>query len=124
MNSQHLRVGHHGEAIALKALKKSGYKVVEKNYRNKQGEIDIIASDRDTLAFIEVKTRQSERFGSPKDAITPQKQKKISMVALGYLKQTGQIGKKARFDVVSVILVENKPQVDIIKNAFELAYGR
>jgi putative endonuclease len=123
MGSRHLQVGHQGEAIALKYLKKNGYKIIEKNYRSKLGEIDIIAKDQKTLTFIEVKTRQSVRYGHPKAAITHQKQKKISMVALGYLKETNQSNHKARFDVVSIIIEDKKPQVEIVKNAFELAYG-
>lgn len=125
MESRHLQIGHQGEAIALKQLKKTGYKIVEKNYRSKLGEIDIIAKDQDTLSFIEVKTRQSTRYGHPKGAITPKKQRKLSMVALGYLKETNQSYHKARFDVVSILLTADgkKPLVEIVKNAFELAYG-
>lgn len=123
MGSRHLQVGHQGEAIALKYLKKKGYKILEQNYRSKLGEIDIIAKDRDTLVFIEVKTRQTLRYGHPKGAITPNKQKKISIVALGYLKETRQSFRRARFDVVSVIIREKAPEVEIVKNAFELAYG-
>lgn len=123
MGSRHLQTGHRGEVIAVKFLKKRGYKIIEKNYRSKLGEIDIIAKDRNTLSFIEVKTRKSLRYGHPKDAITPHKKKKLSMVALGYLKETNQSHSKARFDVVSVLLVEDTQQVEIVKNAFELAYG-
>jgi putative endonuclease len=87
------------------------------------GEIDIIAKDKDTLVFVEVKTRTSVHFGSPKWAITPKKQKKISMTALYYLKTTDQSAARARFDVVTIILNRDAPQVDIIKNAFDLAYA-
>ncbi len=86
------------------------------------GEIDIIARDGRVLAFIEVKARRTGGFGGPKWAVTPKKQRKISMVALEYLKSTEQIGKKARFDVVAVRLLPGQPDVEIIKNAFDLAY--
>ena len=88
-------------------------------------QIDIVAKDRDTIAFVEVKARKSKTYGNPKGAITPKKQRKISMVALTYLKATRQIHARARFDVVTVTLnSEDKTStIDVIKNAFELAYG-
>ena len=102
-----------------------GYKILETNYRNRLGEIDIIAKDRDTIAFVEVKARKSKTYGHPKWAITSKKQRKISMVALSYLKSTRQIDTRARFDVVTVTLnsEDTTSTIDVIKNAFELAYG-
>jgi putative endonuclease len=121
-NDSRRRTGDRGEAIAVRALKKRGYKILEQNYRSKLGEIDVIATDGGVLAFVEVKARQTDQFGDPKEAITPQKQRKISMVALEYLKETEQMGKGARFDVVAIRMVPGQPDVEIIKNAFELAY--
>ena len=123
MKTKRQKFGEQGEALAVRHLKKAGYKIIETNYRTRLGEIDIIAKDKDTIVFVEVKTRTSVHFGSPKWAVTPQKQKKISMVALCYLKATDQSTARARFDVVAVISNRDKPQVEIIKNAFELAYG-
>ncbi|NVM20544.1 MAG: YraN family protein [Desulfobacterales bacterium] len=119
---QRRHVGEGGESVAVKVLKKNGYKILEQNYRSKLGEIDIIATEGGALAFVEVKARRTDRFGDPKLAVTPNKKRKISMVALEYLKKTGQIDKKARFDVVAVRLLPGQPDVEIIKNAFELAY--
>ncbi len=82
----------------------------------------MIARDRDTIVFVEVKARSSNAYGSAKAAITPQKQRKMSMLALYYLKTTRQTTVRARFDVVTVSTVDGKPEVDVIKNAFELAY--
>ena len=117
--------GKRSETDAVTHLKKMGYKILETNYRNRLGEIDIIAKDRDTIAFVEVKARKSKTYGNPKWAITPKKQRKISMVALSYLKATRQIHSKARFDVVTVTLnsEDTTSTIDVIKNAFELAYG-
>jgi len=117
--------GKRSETDAVTHLKKLGYKILETNYRNRLGEIDIIAKDRDTIAFVEVKARKSKTYGNPKWAITPKKQRKISMVALSYLKATRQINSKARFDVVTVTLnsEDTTSTIDVIKNAFELAYG-
>ena len=122
MGNRKQQLGEKGEAIAVQQLKKGGYKILETNYLTKLGEIDIIAKDRDTIVFVEVKARRSVHFGSPKEAVSTQKQKKISLVALYYLKTTNQMTTKARFDVVAVNLNRDRPRVEIIKNAFELAY--
>ena len=122
MSNRRQKAGEKGEAIAARQLKKNGYKILETNYLTKLGEIDIIAKDKGTIVFVEVKARRSVHFGSPKEAISIQKQKKISMVALYYLKTTNQMTMKARFDVVAVNLNRDEPRVEIIKNAFELAY--
>jgi putative endonuclease len=115
--------GASSEVLAAKHLKKNGYKIIITNYRNRYGEIDIIAKEKGVLIFIEVKARQSHYYGSPKGAVTRAKQKKISQVALHYLKETDQMMQKARFDVVSISFYSKEPQIEVIKNAFELAYG-
>ena len=115
--------GSFAENLAEEFLKKRGYKILDRNYRKPWGEIDIIARDGKVLAFVEVKARRTNHFGGPKWALTPRKQRKISMVALHYLKATKQTHVKARFDVVALSLTKDNPQIEIIKNAFELAYG-
>jgi putative endonuclease len=114
--------GKESESLAVRHLKKKGYKILEQNYRNKIGEIDIIAKEKGVLVFVEVKARKTLFYGNPKWAVTPKKQRKISMVALYYLKATKQTDVKARFDVVALSLAEDNPRIEIIKNAFELAY--
>ena len=123
MRNKRQTFGAQSEDLAVWYLKKNGYKILEQNYRTQLGEIDIIAKDKKTLVFVEVKGRRSDRYGSPKWAITPQKKRQVSKVALYYLKVTKQTNVKARFDVVTVRSLESKPQIEIIKNAFELAYG-
>ena len=120
MSKQNLYLGKSGEEIATCLLKDNGYKILARNYRTKLGEIDIIARDKDTVCFIEVKTRNSDRFGFPVEAISISKQRQISKAALMFLKQNNLLDKKARFDVVSIICSENTPKLDLIKNAFEL----
>ena len=122
MVTRRQKFGQKAEAVAIRSLKKNGYKIIEQNYRTRIGEIDIIAKDGKTIAFVEVKARKSTRFGNPKYAVTHAKQRKISMVALEYLKSTGQNSAKARFDVVAITALSAHPQIEIIKNAFELAY--
>lgn len=114
--------GFNAEAIAIRKLKKTGYKIITQNFRTRIGEIDIIARDGNTIVFVEVKARKTTRYGHPKHAVTHAKQRKISMVALEYLKSTGQSTAKARFDVVAVTALSYDPKIEIIKNAFELAY--
>ncbi len=115
-------LGERGESLAAWYLRQEGYKIIEQNYRSHLGEIDIIAKEKKTIVFVEVKSRRSVRYGSPKWAVTPKKQRKISMVALHYLKATRQTDVKARFDVVAITSNRDEPQIEIIKNAFELAY--
>ncbi|MBI5581034.1 MAG: YraN family protein [Deltaproteobacteria bacterium] len=115
--------GAQSESLAARLLKRRGYAILETNYRTPLGEIDIIARDRDTIVFVEVKARRSLGFGGPKWAVTPKKQRKISMVALYYLKTTRQSQAKARFDVVAIRSLTEPPQVEIIQNAFDLLYG-
>jgi putative endonuclease len=123
MSNNRQLFGQHSEALTVRYLKKKGYKIVAQNYRTKLGEIDIIAKEKGTLVFVEVKARRSANFGSPKAAVTRQKQRKISMVALAYLKATHQLQAEARFYVVSVDYTAAQPVIEIVKNAFELAYG-
>ena len=122
MPDRRQKFGASSESLAAWYLKKSGYKILEHNYRTPLGEIDIIAKEKKTIVFVEVKSRRSIRYGNPKWAVTPRKQRKISMVALQYLKSTRQMAERARFDVVTVISNRDEPQIELVKNAFELAY--
>jgi len=115
--------GKQSESLAVRYLEKNGYVILERNYRIREGEIDIIAKDGDTIVFIEVKARRSGKFGNPKWAVTPGKQKKISLTALHYLKATNRSNAKARFDVVTIRSEKNSSDMEIIKNAFEFACG-
>jgi len=122
MQNARQKFGEQGESLAVWYLKKNGYKILEQNYRTNLGEIDIIAREKKSLVFVEVKSRRSIRYGSPKWAVTLKKQRTISMVALSYLKATRQSDARARFDVVAISSNQDQPQIEIIKNAFELAY--
>ena len=93
--------GQCGEDVATALLKKKGYKIVERNYRNKIGEIDIIAKNKEDLVFIEVKTRKSEKFGTPAEAVTYYKKQKIVNTAKWYL-SNNPTELNIRFDVIEV----------------------
>lgn len=112
--------GKNNESLAAIYLQRQGYIIIEQNYRTRMGEIDIIAKDNETIAFVEVKSRSSAAFGGPKHAITLQKKRKISKVALQYLKSTHQSNVRARFDVVAIFSNSGQDTIELIKNAFEL----
>ena len=123
MSVERQRFGRHSEELAAAHLQRSGYQILERNYRTRVGEIDIIAKHRGTLVFVEVKARRSDRYGDPKWAVTPTKQRKLSMAALTYLKAHGAMQRSARFDVVTVQAEGGHTTIELIPNAFELAYG-
>lgn len=113
-------LGQKGEEIACRALKKQGYRIIEKNFRCRQGEIDIIAEDKATLCFIEVKARYSQNFGSPEESVTKRKQGKLYAAAAIYLGKMITKPQDMRFDIVSVDLKNESARV--LKNAFEVNY--
>lgn len=121
MSKQNLILGKSGEQAAVDFLKENGYKILIRNYKTKLGEVDIIAQDKDTVCFIEVKTRNSLKYGLPCEAVSNFKQRQISKAALIFLKESNHLDKKARFDVVSVICLDNSAKMSLIKNAFELS---
>ena len=123
MLNRQQQFGKKSERLAAEYLKLNGYRIIETNYRCPVGEIDIIAREKGTLVFVEVKARRSSRFGSPKCAVTPAKQRKISMAALDYLKRSNLGDTRARFDVVAIDTTAGQTDIEVVKNAFELAYG-
>jgi putative endonuclease len=120
LSMQKKELGKKGEEVALRFLKKRGYRIIEQNYVCKMGEMDLIAKEKDTLAFIEVKTRTSTTFGLPQLAVNSSKQRQLSKVALYFLKEKKLEDVKARFDVVAIILGQNGEEIELIKDAFDL----
>lgn len=125
MKTQHKHVSSgelciQGESLARKFLKKNGYKILKRNYVSRYGEIDIVAFDRGVIAFVEVKTRQSDIFGPPELAITNKKRGKIIRTALNYLMANKIEEIDYRFDVVSIMFEEGSKKLDVklIKDAF------
>ena len=109
-------LGKIGENKAVKFLGKSGYKILERNYKNAFGEIDIIAKDGEYTVFVEVKTRSGEGFGAPSEAVDYFKRKKYANIAQGYLLRHGLCDAPARFDVVEIC----GEKINVIKDAFSL----
>jgi len=109
-------IGDHAESIAENFLINKKVKIIEKNFRIKAGEIDLIADDKGTLAFIEVKYRSSSNFGQPFETVTHSKQQKIIRTAQSYLQKHPKLANKAcRFDVISI----HKQDINWIQNAFD-----
>ena len=119
---RHLRLGSRGENLACQFLKKNGYKILYRNFKGRTGgEIDVVCRDRDTLVFIEVKTRTREDFGRPLDAVNREKRNRIARGGLAWLRLLDNPDILFRFDVVEVILAENEePRLEILQNAFSL----
>lgn len=122
MTKKRLELGKRGEALAHSILKKLGYKIIQTNYRCGLGEIDVVAREGKSLVFVEIKTRKGKSLGYAKEAVHPRKQRQISKVALTYMKQNHCEDAKARFDVVAISVSLEGPEVEVIRNAFDLAY--
>ena len=116
-------VGAKGEKLAAKFLKRKGYKVIQRNYKCKLGEIDIVAEHNGTIVFVEVKTRQTQEFGSPQSSVTATKRGQISRVALSYIRDKKLVDQACRFDVIGITFPpeSRKPEIEHIENAFQLS---
>ncbi len=108
-----------GEKLAGDFLKKRGYRILETNYRCPEGEIDIVARHKDSLVFVEVRTRTSREFGSPEESITPAKKERMRSAALRYQQTHDNLPQFWRIDVVAVELGENgqPSRIELIENA-------
>jgi len=116
--------GKSGEEKAAAYLRLKGYKILEKNYRVGQGEIDLIAQRGSRLVFVEVKTRRGKTQGSPLEAVTPHKVRRLSNAAAFYLAQHPSASKSCRFDVVTIGPEKNWlgfPKIQHFENAFSVA---
>lgn len=121
MKNHNTHIGHTGENLACTYLQDNGCIILDRHYRNRFGEIDIIAQDTDTLCFVEVKTRTSARTGDPSDAVTRIKQQHLIHAAESYLQEcANKTPAEIRFDVISIILTAPTPHIQWIKNAFEV----
>ncbi len=121
MTKQRIKLGCWGEKVAAGYLRRRLYRIVATNYRNKVGEIDIIARRGGVLAFVEVKTRTGRSFGSALEAVNQRKQQQIIRAAQWYLAQQWMENLQPRFDVIAVQVESNdKHSIEHIKDAFAL----
>lgn len=108
------RLGAAGEALAERWYRRHGYKVVDRNWRCRAGELDLVLRRGQTIVFCEVKTRSSRRFGHPLEALTPAKQARIHRLAMQWLEATRTRRKDIRFDVAAV----ERGRVEVFESAF------
>ncbi len=123
MGRQKKELGRKGEEVAVRFLKEKGYRIIQRNYTCRLGEMDVIAKEKDTLAFIEVKTRTTTTFGPPQLAVDLSKQNQLSKVALHFLKEKRLGDVRARFDVVAILLGPKGEEIELIRDAFDLTFG-
>ena len=113
------KLGQQGEEIAVAHLRRQGYVILERNWRCPLGELDIVAREGDTLAFVEVRLRRGDRFGTAEESITPAKQTRLMDLAQTYLQETDQLDQAWRIDVMA-IEVDRRGRVarlNLIRNA-------
>jgi putative endonuclease len=119
---QRLELGKEGEDLALKKVESLGYTCIARNYRCSLGELDLVARDGDSLVFIEIKTRKGKSLDYAKEAVHARKQRQMSKVALAYMKKHRCEDVRARFDVVVIHQQGLDREIEVIRNAFDLAY--
>jgi putative endonuclease len=114
-------LGQRGEAAAARYLCRRGYKVLARGSRIGPGELDLVMLDRKTIVFVEVKTRQTQEAGHPSEAVDERKQRRLTLLAVTFLKRHHLLERPARFDVVAVTWPEGKwfPTIGHIKSAFD-----
>lgn len=115
--AEHNEMGQRGEKVAQSFLLEKGYKILHVNWRNRKSEIDIIAMDGDTLVFVEVKTRQTNHFGDPENAVDYKKQRRIIRAANAYVLKH-RIENDARFDIISILIEKNATVINHYTDAF------
>jgi putative endonuclease len=119
MGDYRRRVGRRGEEVAVAYLKQQGYSILVRNWRCSAGELDIVAREGETLAFVEVRTRRGDRYGTPEESITPAKQAKLVELAQTYLQENNLTDQNWRIDVVAVEMDRRGrvKRLNLIRNA-------
>lgn len=120
MTQDRLSLGRQCESTAAQYLQRKGMKILERNLRTPVGEIDLIARDRNILAFIEVKTRRGNAFGSPCEAVGPHKQRQIIRAVKWYLNDSPHKMLQPRFNVIAITVHGEDLQIEHVPAAFEL----
>lgn len=115
--AKHNELGELGEDLAVEELEKNGYEIVERNWRYKKAEIDIIARKNEVLAIVEVKTRSSDYFGDPQDFVNTKKIKMLVEAVNEYV-NSKDLDVEVRFDIIAIIINENKLTLEHLEDAF------
>lgn len=112
-------LGKLGEDLACAELSRRGYELLDRRYRTRFGEIDIVARHRGAIVFVEVKARRGDSFGDGAAAVTGGKQHRIGQMAVDFLSRRRLTNQPCRFDVVAISFDRGLPRVDVYENAFE-----
>jgi putative endonuclease len=118
MTIKRQQLGKDGESMACAELETRGYRIIERRYRSRFGEIDIVSEQGGTIVFVEVKTKTDGSFGDPVEAVTPQKQRQIVSMGQEYATYCCAPNTPCRFDVVAVDLSIQPPRITIYQDAF------
>jgi putative endonuclease len=119
MTHARIALGNTGEDLACEELERRGYAIIARRYRRRGGELDIIARDGKTMVFVEVKAREGRAFGEACEAVTANKRRTITRLALDYLMRHRLTECACRFDVVSIHFDSGTPVIDVYQNAFD-----
>ena len=114
-------LGNKGERAAARYLRTQGFQILSRQYTSRWGELDLIALEGDSIVFVEVKTRRSNAAGHPVEAVTRDKQRRMTQQALAWLKRRKLLDRRARFDVVAIVWPSDakQPEITHYRNAFE-----
>lgn len=123
MSQGRRRLGRRGESAAEAFLVRRGYRILARNYRCPLGELDLVASDRGVVVFVEVKTRRGARAGSGAEAVSARKRWRLMRLAQCYLASHGLEGVPCRFDVVSLLVRPCGARVQLWRDAFQRGEG-
>jgi putative endonuclease len=122
-NNARVSFGKLGEDLACEELRRRGYRIVDRRFRTRCGELDIVAREGNVLVFVEVKARSSGNFGQPFESVTWQKQQRLSRMAAAYLSLKHLSDVACRFDVVSVMPTQTgTTHIDVLQGAFEFQF--
>ena len=113
-------LGRGGEEIAWEHLRRAGYALVEKNFRSRYGEIDLVVEREGVIVFVEVRSRRGDRFGNALESVDWRKQRQIGRMAAEFLARRRLHDRRARFDVVAVEWQDGEPRIEHVENAFEI----
>ena len=119
MTQSRIALGKIGETLAATELERRGYVVLERRYRRRGGELDIVARDGGTVVFVEVKTRDGRDFGEAAEAVTARKRRRLTLLALDYMARHRLTECACRFDVVSIHMENELPVIQLFQNAFD-----
>lgn len=114
-----MALGARGEDMAVEFLTEAGMEIIARNWRCRYGELDVIAATADRIVFVEVKTRTGAGYGSPAESVTFAKQRRIRVLAMHWLAESGRSWSAVRFDVIAVVIARGcQPVIEHFVDAF------